>query len=337
MQSVPIRTVMQRVPGALLAAAIALAATTQVAVATETQDTAQLQQELDAARGRLDAAARDVADLSRKLYGDDFAGGPMPPPGGPPRGAMLGINVGGSPDLAEGVEVMGVSPSGPAAAAGLKSGDVIVAIDGKPLRKTGDRAAGRQLVEQMRATQPGQEVKVDYLRDGKKLSTTVTTVAAEPPMARMLREHVPMLEGMQIPPELQEMVHPGGRGFRALELVPITPRLGQYFGTDQGLLVVKAPPAPGPGLEEGDVILSIGGRTTDNPRHAFRIIGSYQPGEKVKIEVLRQRKHLAFDVLMPAADPLSPGFRPDPPPPRAPNAPVPPAPPTDTKGGGISS
>ncbi len=336
MQSVPIRTVMQRVPGALLAAAIALAATTQVAVATETQDTAQLQQELDAARGRLDAAARDIADLSRKLYGDDFAGGPMPPPGGPPRGAMLGINVGGGPDLAEGVEVMGVSPSGPAAAAGLKTGDVIVAIDGKPLMKTGDRAAGRQLIDQMRALQPGQEVKVDYLRDGKKLSTTVTTVAAEPPLARMLREHMPMLEGMQIPPELQEMVHPGGRGFRALELVPITPSLGQYFGTDKGLLVVKAPAAPGPGLEEGDVILAIGGRTPENPRHAFRILGSYQPGEKVKFEVLRQRKHLALDVLMPAADPLSPGFRPDPPP-RAPNSPVPPAPPTDTKGGGISS
>ena len=239
----------------------------------------------------------------------------MPPPGGKPRGAMLGINIGGSPDLAEGVEVMGVSPSGPAAAAGLKTGDVIVAIDGKPLKKTGDRAAGRQLVEQMRGTQPGQKVKVDYLRDGKKLSTTVTTVAAEPPLARMLREHMPMLEGMQIPPEFQDMVHPGGRGFRALELVPITPRLGQYFGTDKGLLVVKAPPpCRAPGLEEGDVILSIGGRTPENPRHAFRILGSYQPGEKVKFEVLRQRKRLALDVQMPAADPMSPGFRPDPPP-----------------------
>ena len=122
---------------------------------------------------------------------------------------MLGINIGGSPDLAEGVEVMGVSPSGPAAAAGLKTGDVIVAIDGKPLMKTGDRAAGRQLVEQMRGTQPGQKVKVDYLRDGKKLSTTVTTVAAEPPLARMLREHMPMLEGMQIPPELRGHDAPG--------------------------------------------------------------------------------------------------------------------------------
>jgi S1-C subfamily serine protease len=336
MQSVRIRTVTHRGLGALLTAAIALAATPQGAAAAETQDKAQLQQQLDAARVRLDDAARDVADLSRKLYGDDFAGVPMPPPGGPPRGAMLGINVGGSPDLPEGVEVMGVSPSGPADAAGLKTGDVIVAIDGKPLRKTGDRTAGRQLVEQMRGTQPGQKVKVDYLRDGRKLSTTVTTAAAEPPMVRMLREHMPVLEGMPIPPDWEEMINPRARGLRALELVPITPKLGQYFGTDKGLLVVKAPPVQGPGLEEGDVILSIGGRTPENTRHAFRILGSYQPGEKVKIEVLRQRKHLALDVQMPDADSRNPGFQPGSPP-RQPSSPMPPAPPTDAKGSGISS
>jgi S1-C subfamily serine protease len=328
--------VAHRALGALLASAIALAAATQVAAAAETQDKAQLQQQLDAARGRLDDAARDVADLSRKLYGDDFEGAPMPAPGGPPRGAMLGINIGGSPDLAEGVEVMGVSPSGPAAAAGLKTGDVIVAIDGKLLKKTGDRTAGRQLVEQMRGTQPGQKVKVDYLRDGRKLSTTVTTVAAEPPMVRALREHLPLLEGITIPPDWEEMINPRGRGFRALELVPITPRLGQYFGTDNGLLVVKAPPVQGPGLEEGDVILSIGGRTPESPRHAFRILGSYQPKEKVKVEVLRQRKRLTLDIQVPEVDPMNPGFRPGPPP-RAPAPLAPPAPPADAKGSGISS
>lgn len=338
MQSIRFRTVAHRALGALLASAIALAATTQVSAAAATPDKAQLQKELDDARSRLDDAARDVADISRQLYGDDMQGAPMPPPGGKPRGAMLGINIGGSPDLAEGVEVMGVSPSGPAAAAGLKTGDVIVAIDGKPLKRSGDRAAGRQLVEQMRSTQPGQKVKVDYLRDGKKLSTTVTTVAAEPPLARMLREHMPLLEGMQIPPEFQDIMHPGGRGFRALELVPITPRLGQYFGTDKGLLVIKAPPpAPGAaGLEEGDVILSIGGRAPENPRHAFRILGSYQPSETVKFEVLRQRKRLTLDVQMPDVEPVNQGFRHGPPP-RAPNTPAPPAPPADTKSQGIAS
>jgi S1-C subfamily serine protease len=324
--------------GALLVAAVALAALSPAATAAETQDRAQLQKQLDAARARLDDAARDVADLSRQLYGDDLAGKPMPPPAGPPRGALLGINIGGGPDLAEGVEVMGVSPSGPAAAAGLRTGDVIVAVDGKPLKKSAGRPASRELVEQMRSTPPGQQVKVDYLRDGRKLSTTVTTVAAEPPMARMLREHMPMLEGLRIPPDLGDMLQAGGRGFRALELVPVTPRLGEYFGTDKGLLVVRAPSAaPGvAGLEEGDVILSIGGRAPENPRHAFRILESYQPGEKVRIEVLRQRKRLALDVQMSDVDPMSPGFRPGPSP-RAPGATVPPAPPADMKGRGISS
>jgi serine protease DegS len=132
------------------------------------------------------------------------------------------------------------------------------------------------------------------------------------------------------------MINPRGRGFRALELVPITPRLGQYFGTDNGLLVVKAPPVQGPGLEEGDVILSIGGRAPESARHAFRILGSYQPKEKVKVEVLRQRKRLTLDVQIPDVDPMNPGFRPGPSP-HAPAPPVPPAPPADAKGGGISS
>ena len=336
MPSVRTRTVALQALGALLASLIALAATTPATAATETQDKVQLQQQLDDARGRLDDAARDVADLSRKLYGDDMEGKPLPLPGGPPRGAMLGINVGGGPDLAEGVQVMGVSPSGPAATAGLKTGDVIVAIDGKALNKSGDRSASRQLIAQMRGTPPGQKVKVDYLRDGKKMATTVTTAAPEPPMIRMLREHVPMLEGMAIPPDFEEMLHPGGRGFRALELVPITPKLGQYFGTDKGLLVVKAPPAQGAGLEEGDVVLTIGGRTPDSPRHAFRILGSYQPEDKVKVEILRQRKRLALDIQMPDVGPMGPGFRQGPDP-RAPVPPTAPAPPAQPKTGGISS
>jgi serine protease DegS len=133
------------------------------------------------------------------------------------------------------------------------------------------------------------------------------------------------------------MVMPGGRGFRALELVPLTPKLGQYFGTDKGLLVVKAPPASAGGrLEEGDVILTIGGRTPENPRHAFRILGSYEPKEKVRVEVLRQRKRLALDMEMPEAGPMS-----APPPagarPPAPPMPPPPPPARDGGKGSISS
>jgi predicted metalloprotease with PDZ domain len=141
-------------------------------------------------------------------------------------------------------------------------------------------------------------------------------------MFRALREHLPLLEGMTLPPDFEAMLAPAGRGLRSLELVPLTPKLGQYFGADKGLLVVKAPaPGAGASLEEGDVILTIGGRTPENARHAFRILGSYQPQEKVRVEVLRQRKRMALDLEVPAAGAVNP------PPPPGSRPPVPPAPP----------
>jgi membrane-associated protease RseP (regulator of RpoE activity) len=310
---------------------LALACACVPAFAAETQDRAALEKQLDDARARLDDAARDVADLTQKLHGDgpdDVIRYVHRADGG--RRAMLGINIGGPQELAEGVEITGVSPSGPAQAAGLRTGDVIVAIDGKALRKTDDASPGKQLTNHLRTVEPGKPVKVDYLRDGKRLTASVTTRAAEPPMVRMLRERLPMLEGVPMPFEFEEFVG-HGRTFGSLELVPMTPKLGRYFGTDKGLLVVRAPDADGARLEEGDVLLTIGGRTPEDPRHAFRILGSYQPNEKVKVEVLRQRKRLTVDLVVPEARggalvlPAVPAPRPVPPARPAPTAPAAPA------------
>lgn len=313
-------------PALALVAAGVVAAPAPAAEPTA-QERAQLEKQLDDARGRLDDAARDVAELTGKLYGAEgrhadvmrFRQPPLPFA----HGALLGINIGGDAATqarADGVEVTGVSPAGPADAAGLRKGDVITAVDGKALKTADGRSAGRQLVEYLRGVEPGKVVKVDYLRDGRKLTAAVTTVAAEPPMMRMVREHLPMLDGFELPPQFQEFVGGPGRGFRSLELVPVTPKLGQYFGTDKGLLVVRAPATAGSKLEEGDVILSIGGRTPENPRHAFRILGSYQPSEQVKVEVLRQRKRLTLDMQVP--EDAGPKFRPAPPAPAAPVAPA---------------
>ena len=287
------------------------------AATTQPQDRAQLEKQLDDARMRLDDAARDVAELTQKLHGDAMA----TTHDGPPRGAMIGINIAGEQNRADGVEIKGVSPAGPAEAAGLRTGDVIVAVDGKALRKSADRSSSRQLVEYLRGVEPGQVVKIDYLRDDKKATAAVKTNTAEPPMARILRQHLPMLEGMQLPPDFEQFLGGPGRGFRSLELVPITPKLGQYFGADKGLLVVRAPTEAGSKLEEGDVILSIGGRTPENPRHAFRILGSYQPGEKVPVDLLRQRKRMTVEMTVPAQGAAEPMHRPGSPP----RAPTPPA------------
>ena len=66
-----------------------------------------------------------------------------------------------------------------------------------------------------------------------------------------------------------------------MELASLTPKLGAYFGANEGVLVVKAPENDVFKLEDGDVIQSIDGRKPDDGGHAMRILRSYQSGEKL--------------------------------------------------------
>lgn len=313
------------------AALLALAPAAQSA--DDAANRAELEKQLQSARKELDEAAREVADLSRQLYGGESGQAMRWVQAEPRSGSMLGVNISGAAARDEGVEVMGVSPGGPAEQAGLKAGDVVVAVDGKALRRSGQQGAGEQLIEQMRGIEPGSKVKVDYLRDGQRRSVSLTTAPAEPPVVRIIRERLggPLTDGIMIP-GMEGLLGPE-RAFRSLELVPITPKLGAYFGAERGLLVVRVPESKGLPLEEGDVLLDIDGRQPENPGHAFRILRSYQPGEKVKLRVLRQRKQLTLEATMPAADEAADGVRrmrmimPAPGAPHAPPAPPAPKPP----------
>jgi membrane-associated protease RseP (regulator of RpoE activity) len=301
-----------------------LAIAPSVGYAADSADRAALEKELAEARAELDKAAREVAEISRQLYGGE-SGDVMRFVHAGPRGSMLGVNIGGAA-RDEGVEVAGVSPGGPAEQAGIRTGDVLVAVDGQALKRSGDRSASQQLVEFMRGVEPGRAVKVDYLREGKKRTATVTTAPAEPPIVRVLRERMvgPMGEGLPMPMPGFDGVFGPERAFPSLELVPVTPKLGAYFGTDKGLLVVRAPAGKGLPLEEGDVLQTIDGRAPESPGHAFRILHSYQPGEKVKLGVLRQRKPLVLEATIPVPDPAQRRMEkriltvPAPPPPLAP-------------------
>ena len=312
------------VAGACCAALLALAA--PIAVAAEPADRAALEMQLKEARARLNDAARDVADLSQQLYGGDRQEELMRFVQGRPQGAMLGINIEDAKGRDDGVEVVGVSPGGPAEQAGLKAGDIVVAMNGQSLRTTDGRDPSAQLVERMRGVEPGQTVNLDYLRDGQKRTAAIKAAPAEPPIARILRERLPkqLPEGLQIP-GFEGLLGPE-RQFRSLELVSLTPKLGKYFGAEEGLLVVRASEGRVLPLEEGDVLLSIDGRKPDSPGHAFRILRSYQPGENVRLGVLRNRKHLELAVTMPEVDAAARSRH------RTPLPPAPPAPPS----GGIT-
>jgi len=89
-----------------------------------------------------------------------------------------------------------------------------------------------------------------------------------------------------------------------MELVSLTPQLGRYFGTDKGVLVVRAPKDFK--LEDGDVILSIDGREPMSGSHATRILGSYQPGEKISIKLMRQQKTVNVETALPERESQGP-------------------------------
>src|SRR6516165_4404881 len=75
--------------------------------------------------------------------------------------------------LPEGLYVQAVTPSGPAASAGLRPEDVITKIDGEPA------TSNIQLQELTLTKKPGDTVSIEYTRDGQSATTTVT-LAAQP-------------------------------------------------------------------------------------------------------------------------------------------------------------
>jgi S1-C subfamily serine protease len=67
----------------------------------------------------------------------------------------------------EGVTIRGVSPGGAAAEAGLRSGDVITAINDESVSAATDEAAGRKLLDFLEGVEEGDTLDVEYLRGGK--------------------------------------------------------------------------------------------------------------------------------------------------------------------------
>ena len=291
-------TVTVRIALLAVAAAIAMATATAAEVEKKSAESqAEIEKKLEDARRRLDIAAREVAELSMSMSEHTM---PWLPTGfGLPR-AMLGINLGPrGEELPEGVAVVSVSPGGAAESAGLKAGDVLLAVGDKQLKRDGEASARDVLMKEMGEVKPGEKVKLRYRRDNKVATATVTAQGPDRlfsmPFATV-RGKFATPAGIPLP-AIAAMRVVGV--FGSAELVPLTPKLGQYFGTEKGLLVVRAPSDSRLKLEDGDVIVDIDGRTPSNPTHAFRILGSYQAGEKLTLNVLRQKKKVSFDITIP--------------------------------------
>jgi S1-C subfamily serine protease len=210
--------------------------------------------------------------------------------------AVLGIGIGPQSGAEEGVEIQSVSPGGGAARAGLRPGDVLLELNGQRLAREANRTSHDKLLSLMSEVKPGERVKVRYRRDGKVQDAQIETQA--------MRDHVFALgptnmHSMELPMPPQVAFFRAAGVFGNSELIALTPKLGRYFGTDQGLLVVRAPEDARLKLEEGDVILGIDGRTPSSSSHALRILSSYQSGEKLRMDILRAKKKMSLEVKVP--------------------------------------
>ena len=84
---------------------------------------------------------------------------------------FLGVGLAAREDGGQGAIITNVQPGSPADKAGILIDDVVLAVDGEPI----DGQAG--LVAAIRDAVPGQTVKIEIFRDGKRLTFDATLIA----------------------------------------------------------------------------------------------------------------------------------------------------------------
>ncbi|HEY1611740.1 MAG TPA: Do family serine endopeptidase [Paraburkholderia sp.] len=176
-------------------------------------------------RGRIGVGIQAVDENAAKSLGLES-----------PRGALVGS----------------VDPDGPAAAAGIHNGDVILSLNGQPV---GD---ANELPSRVMQLTPGTDVPVEVWRDGarKKLTVTVGTAqsSGQRSAAAQPRPHA-------APAKLGVAVR------------PLTDDEAQQAGVDSGLLVMQVQgAAERAGLQAGDIILGVNGTQIESADELRQII-----------------------------------------------------------------
>jgi serine protease Do len=143
---------------------------------------------------------------------------------------------------ARGALVAEPQAGGPAARAGVKAGDVIVAVNGTAINET------RDLGRVISGMSPGAAVRISVIRDGQEKTFHMTAAI------------LPEQRGTDASPETQR---PSGTTVPELGIT-VTPQHG-----DDGVAVSEVDPegpAADPGLKNGDVILEAAGRKVATAR-----------------------------------------------------------------------
>ena len=176
----------------------------------------------------------------------------------------------------EGALVRSVSPGGAAGKSGMKPGDVIVAFNGKPIKKNDD------LVAMVMATKPGSTVPLRVIRDKSEHTLSVTVdeldLEAETTQQTRNRESEPQNEAT------------AGFGMSLSNITPDVARRLRLPDTARGALVVDVDPsssAARAGLAPGDVIVEVNRQAVTSASEAQRELTKVPSGNSARVVMLR--------------------------------------------------
>src|ERR1700733_2960034 len=179
-----------------------------------------------------------------------------------------------------GVLVNQVTPHGPADQAGLKAGDIITTVDGKPIKD------GDALVTDIAARKPGSTVHLGYVRAGQT-STANLTIADR----AKLYAAQPVPPGGENGPESAPNASEGKLGI-TVEVVP--PALASKG--IKGVLITQVKPgsfADESGLTSGLVITEINRQPVTSMDQFQSLVSGLKPGQDVGFRVVDSRNPTA--------------------------------------------
>jgi serine protease Do len=168
---------------------------------------------------------------------------------------------------AVGAVVSDVTPDAPGSKAGLKTGDVIVAFDGKPVSDAGE------LQMETSQKQPGDTIHLQVMRDGKTLDLPVTLESANGGHEQVVAQNG------------------NGKGRWGLGLADLTPDVRQQVQAPESVHgaviqnVRSGSPADDAGLERGDVIVSVNRKPTSTASDVAQQLSSVPNGQDVLVLV----------------------------------------------------
>jgi serine protease Do len=198
----------------------------------------------------------------------------------------------------DGVSVAEIMHNGPADKAGLKTNDVIIAVDGMPVK------TARDLKNEVSLKKPGQSITVSVRRDNssKPVPIKIVTEAEAPPAAE--ETLVSISPGR---PGTAERTSESDYGFTARAL---TKELAEQYGVEntEGMIVTDVIPF-GPAyrreIEPGDIILRMNNKEITTLKEFNQALKAVAPGESLTMD-LKSKDGTKFKVLRAPASSATP-------------------------------